>query len=82
MKKVTVCVGSSCHLKGAPQVIEKIKKIINKDELSTEIELEACFCQGKCTEGVVVKFDEEIITNISPQNIEEVFYKEFKGGRV
>ena len=80
MNKVVVCVGSSCHLKGAPQVIEKLKELIIKNELSTKVELEASFCQGRCTEGVVLKFDEEIITNVSPDNIDKIFYQRLKGG--
>ena len=29
MKKVVVCIGSSCHLKGSYDVIQTLKKIIN-----------------------------------------------------
>jgi len=80
MKKILICVGSSCHIKGAYQIVEILKKIIKEEELDTEIELGASFCQGKCTEGVILKFDQEIITNVSPENIKELFYKEFNKG--
>jgi NADH:ubiquinone oxidoreductase subunit E len=80
MKKIIICVGSSCHIKGAYEIVEILKKIINEERLETEIELGASFCQGKCTEGVVLKFDQEIVTKVSPENIRELFYREFNRG--
>ncbi|GAB6138960.1 NAD(P)H-dependent oxidoreductase subunit E [Halanaerobaculum tunisiense] len=82
MKKIVVCVGSSCHLKGAPQVIEKLKQLVNNYE-ELEIDLSASFCTGKCTEGcksgVVVKFDDQVVTNVTPDNITDIFKSQLKG---
>ena len=51
--KVRICVGSSCHLKGAPQVIAAFQDILaQRPELAAEVELEACYCQDRCQEGV------------------------------
>ncbi|MBM7624570.1 (2Fe-2S) ferredoxin domain-containing protein [Sporohalobacter salinus] len=80
MKKITVCVGSSCHLKGAPEIVERLKELVEESGIESEIEFSASFCFGRCTEGVVVKFDDEIMTNVSPDNIEEIFYFQLKGG--
>ena len=33
MVKVTVCIGSSCHLKGSRQVVEELQYLINKNNL-------------------------------------------------
>ncbi|GAB6099687.1 NAD(P)H-dependent oxidoreductase subunit E [Halanaerocella petrolearia] len=82
MKEIIVCVGSSCHLKGAPKVIEKLKKLVAKySEL--DINLKASFCLGKCTEGctegVVVKFDGEPVTNVNSDNITDIFKSQLKG---
>ncbi|AGB40057.1 NADH:ubiquinone oxidoreductase 24 kD subunit [Halobacteroides halobius DSM 5150] len=79
MNEITVCVGSSCHLKGAPQIIKKLKKLVRRYDLETEVNLSASFCLGCCTEGVIVKFDEEIITNVSPDNIVDIFYSQLEG---
>ena len=30
--KITVCIGSSCHIKGSRQVVEELQKLINEHE--------------------------------------------------
>ena len=39
MKKVVVCIGSSCHLKGSRQVVEQLQKFIDKNNLKEEVDL-------------------------------------------
>ena len=58
MVKVTVCIGSSCHLKGSRQVVEELQYLINKNNLGDRVELSGTFCMGKCGEdGVSVTVD-------------------------
>jgi NADH:ubiquinone oxidoreductase subunit E len=52
--------------------------MISKGNLPCEIELEACFCQGRCTEGVVIRIDDEIITGVSTENIENIVLTRLK----
>jgi NADH:ubiquinone oxidoreductase subunit E len=70
---ITICIGSGCHVKGSRQIIEILQETIKDHQLSTKIELEGCFCQGKCTEGVVIKIDNQIITGVSKENIGAIF---------
>lgn len=78
--KITVCVGSGCHVKGSRMIINILQELINEyDGEKPEIDLEACFCQNRCTEGVVVKFDGEIVTGITKDNIEDVFKQKMIG---
>ena len=37
--KVTVCIGSSCHIKGSRQVVEGLQYLINKNGLGDKVEL-------------------------------------------
>lgn len=71
-----VCVGSSCHLKGSYDVIEKFKELLKKYEVEDVIELQASFCLGHCSEGVTVKADERFILNVNADNAEEMFISE------
>lgn len=73
MKRIQVCIGSGCHLKGAHLVINKLKILVAEHATSAEMHLTASFCQGHCTNGVVVRIDDEIITKASPDNIEAIF---------
>lgn len=54
---VKICVGSSCHLKGSPDVIEAMQEIIKKYGVGDRIELQATFCLGFCAEGVSMQVD-------------------------
>ena len=71
-----VCVGSSCHLKGSYDVIEKFKELLKKYEVEDVIELQASFCLGHCSEGVTGKADERFILNVNADNAEEIFINE------
>lgn len=69
--KIKVCVGSSCHLKGAPAVIAKFQEVLKTMSLNEQIlELSACFCQECCQEGVVVLVNDKMYTRVSPDQVE------------
>lgn len=68
---ITVCVGSSCHLRGAYDVIEEIKRLIKEGRLPGKIELQACFCLDNCRGAVNIKVGDTIISRVSPANVEE-----------
>ena len=76
--KISVCVGSSCHLKGSYAVIAKFKEIIAAYKLEDKVELSASFCLGRCATGVTVKADEEFLDNVSEENAERVFVEHIR----
>lgn len=73
---LSVCVGSSCHLKGSYDVIEAFKALIAKHNVADKIELRACFCLNRCSNGVAVKADGNYILDVNPTNAEEKFVNE------
>ena len=75
MVKVTVCIGSSCHIKGAREVVETFQERIAKNDLSRKVELGGTFCMGKCQEGVCVTVDDKFFS-VSPDTVKEFFEKE------
>ena len=72
MKKVVVCIGSSCHLKGSRQVVEELQKLIDQNNLKEEVELAGTFCMGNCQKGVSVKLNDQLFS-VSPQTVKEFF---------
>ena len=44
--KVTVCIGSSCHIKGSRPVVEQLQELIARENLNDKIELVGSFCMG------------------------------------
>lgn len=73
--KVTVCIGSSCHIKGSRQVVEKLQELIAKNNLEDKVELAGVFCMGTCQKGVGVKIDGEPYS-VSPETTEQFFNDE------
>ena len=75
--KMTVCIGSSCHIKGSRLVVEQLQDLIAKENLSNKIELGGTFCIGKCQQGVCVTIDGEFFS-VSPETVSSFFEKEVK----
>lgn len=69
MIKISVCVGSSCHLKGSYQTIDLLKQYIESHPFKSSIELRAAFCLGHCTDGISIKINDEIIHGVHKDNI-------------
>jgi len=65
MITVTVCVGSSCHIKGARDVIARFNDFIVKEGLADKVELKGTFCMERCGEGINWKIDEETFSSSS-----------------
>ena len=72
--KVTVCIGSSCHIKGSRQVVEQLQELIEKNGLEEKVDLGGTFCMGKCQQGVCVSVD-DAFHSVSPNSV-EAFFKE------
>lgn len=73
--KITVCIGSSCHIKGSRQVVEQLQYFINENNLGDKVELGGTFCMGKCQQGVCVTGD-DVFHSVTPSTVEEFFKKE------
>lgn len=70
--KVTVCIGSSCHIKGSRQVVDKIQYLIEENNLGDKVELAGNFCMGECQKGVCVKVDDEFFS-VTPESASDFF---------
>lgn len=66
---ITVCIGSSCHLKGSRAVVERLERLILEQGLKDEIELRGAFCMGQCQTGVSVLLDGTYYS-LSPEETE------------
>lgn len=75
MLKITVCIGSSCHIKGSRQVVEQLQYLIAENKLGDKVELGGTFCMGKCQQGVCVTVNDSF-HSVTPESVEEFFAKE------
>ena len=75
MLKITVCIGSSCHIKGSRHVVDQLQSLISENGLGDKVELGGTFCLGKCQEGVCVTVN-DTFHSVSPDNVGEFFERE------
>ena len=75
MLKVTVCIGSSCHIKGSRQVVEALQQLVAQNDISEKVDLGGTFCMGKCQQGVCVTVDEDFFS-VTPETVSEFFENE------
>ena len=75
MLKITVCIGSSCHIKGSRQVVEQLQYLIAESGLGDKVELGGTFCMGKCQSGVCVTVN-DTFHSVTPETVGEFFTKE------
>lgn len=70
--KITVCIGSSCHIKGSRKVVEKLQTLIAENNLEDKVELGGTFCLNQCQQGVCVMVDDKFFS-VSPETTQEFF---------
>ena len=75
MVKITVCIGSSCHIKGSRQVVEKLQGLIAEKNIGDKVDLGGTFCLGQCQKGVCVMVNDEF-HSVSPETVGEFFEAE------
>ena len=72
---ITICIGSSCHLKGSRNIIQRLESRIKEKKLDDKIELNGSFCTGQCAKGVCVEIDDELFS-VSPETVDSFFDNE------
>ena len=75
MLKITVCIGSSCHIKGSRQVVEQLQRLIAENNVGDKVDLGGTFCMGKCQQGVCVTVNDAFYS-VTPETVGEFFANE------
>jgi NADH:ubiquinone oxidoreductase subunit E len=75
MVKIEICVGSSCHIKGAQQVVRAFEEQIDRylPDIKPEVQLVGSFCHGNCTQGVNIKINNQAFHNVTPEQVPVIF---------
>ena len=76
--KITVCIGSSCHIKGSRQVVEGLQRLVADNNLGDKVEIGGTFCMGQCQKGVCVAIEEQVFS-VTPETVEEFFEQNVLG---
>ncbi len=73
--KITICIGSSCHLKGSRQIVEEMQSLVAEKNLKDQIDLAGKFCMGNCQNGVCVTIDDDQFS-LRPEETKSFFENE------
>ena len=73
MITVTVCVGSSCHIKGSREMIARFNDFLTEKGLQDKVELKGSFCMERCGEGINWKIGDEVVSSESVEEGAETF---------
>jgi NADH-quinone oxidoreductase subunit E len=73
----TVCMGTACHVRGAPRLVEHIEREFDLKAGETtkdmQLTLETVNCVGACALGPLVILDGEYHGNTNPAKLDRVF---------
>jgi NADH:ubiquinone oxidoreductase 24 kD subunit len=73
MLELSVCIGSSCHLKGSYNVIQTFQHKIEELNLHDNLEFKATFCMKQCNnKGVSVSLNGETFS-VLPEQADDFF---------
>lgn len=73
MMKISVCIGSACHIKGSYNVLNSFQQLREEYGLADNVEVNAVFCLGHCTEAVSVQLDDGEIQSVSGSTARDFF---------
>jgi NADH-quinone oxidoreductase subunit E len=76
-KRVAVCRGTACHIRGAPLILNTIEKTINLKEGETsddlEYTLETVACIGCCALAPCIRLNKDVSGEMTPEKARELF---------
>jgi len=74
--KISVCMGTACYLKGAPEILKEIKNILNVEESHTTKDgnfyLDVVRCLGCCGLSPVIMIDGKVYGKVKKGDIMEI----------
>ena len=70
--RITVCIGSSCHVKGSRQVVRALQQLIADNNLQDKVSLGGTCCLSNCQKGVCVTVD-DVLFSVTPETVNEFF---------
>jgi len=70
---VTVYVGSSCHVRGSHEILQRYSQLIAEHRLKDQVRLRGSFCMERCAEGVNMEIGGEPLRAQSLTEAERIF---------
>jgi len=82
--RISVCLGTACYLKGAPELISEIKSLLDVEEGKTTkdvlFHLDVVRCLGCCGLSPVIMVDAKVYGKVKKSEIPDILSKHGKEG--
>jgi len=76
MLLITICVGSSCSLRGSDELASELFRLITEEKLEGLVDIAGAFCMEACSKGVSIRVGDAEFSGIRPDQAATFFYKE------
>jgi NADP-reducing hydrogenase subunit HndA len=77
--KISVCMGTACYVKGAGDILDKIKEKLGIESGGCtedgKFSLDACRCIGACGLAPVITVNDDVYGKLTPAEVDKVFLK-------
>ena len=82
---VSVCLGTACHVRGAPRILDSIQRTLKIEPGETtpdrQFSLEAVNCLGACALGPLMVIDGEYFGKMSARKVESILKRYKKSSK-
>ncbi|MCT4615019.1 MAG: NAD(P)H-dependent oxidoreductase subunit E [Marinifilaceae bacterium] len=76
-KDITICLGSSCFSRGNGKSLAVIKNYLGEKKLDDISFFHGELCTGNCAKGPILKIEDELFEEVSPENVTDILDKCF-----
>ena len=77
--KIGICLGTACYVKGAQEILEKLKEVLGIDVGQTtpdkKFSIDATRCLGACGLAPVIMINDDVYGRLTVDDIEEIINK-------
>ncbi|MEW6573573.1 MAG: NADH-quinone oxidoreductase subunit NuoE, partial [Bacillota bacterium] len=77
-RRIAVCRGTACHVRGAPQILKQIETItlLKEGDTSADLEytLETVGCIGCCALAPCVRVNKDVFGEMTPAKVNKLFH--------
>ena len=74
--RVSVCVGTSCFVRGSEVLLHKLIEYIQSEKLEGTVHVEATFCMEHCDQGPNVRVGNQLVQQAAFESVREVIEAE------
>ena len=72
---VSVCVGTSCHLRGSQKLLQALLHHVEDQDLGEAVEIRATFCMEACDRGPTVRVDGHVLHRADLEGVKALMDK-------